>query len=292
MVALLHGLGSSCRDWQFQEVALEDRYRVVAVDLPGHGSSAQPRRTVTIESMADDVAALLAEIDGEPAHVVGLSLGACVALRLALQAPARVRSLTLEQPPLPDFSSFHFAFRGRSVEGRAETRDGDIRSAFFLSYDDENCEYVGMDEAARAIKAGRDLVSALFVIPYPPGFPILVPGQVISAEILQFMAALDVREIHGFRPELGFRIFNDAALARVAEATAARAALAVSGRAAFPIERDSQTSSKPVDTTPAQQGPVRGVDDGVGRGVGGDVTTPQDDPRQPGLEPRRHQRPA
>ena len=31
----------------------------------------------------------------------------------------RVRSLTLEQPPLPDFSSFHFAFRGRSVEGRA-----------------------------------------------------------------------------------------------------------------------------------------------------------------------------
>ena len=98
MVALLHGLGSSCRDWQFQEVALEDRYRVVAVDLPGHGSSAQPRRTVTIESMADDVAALLAEIDGDPAHVVGLSLGACVALRVALQAPARVRSLTLVNP--------------------------------------------------------------------------------------------------------------------------------------------------------------------------------------------------
>jgi len=167
----------------------------------------------------------------------------------------RVRSLTLEQPPLPDFSSFHFAFRGRSVEGRAQTRDGDIRSAFFLSYDDENCEYIGMDEAARAIKAGRDLVSALFVIPYPPGFPILVPGQVISAEILQFMAALDVREIHGFRPELGFRIFNDAALSRVAEATAARAALAVSGRAAFPIERDTQTRSRVSDVSDATPTP-------------------------------------
>jgi len=167
----------------------------------------------------------------------------------------RVRSLTLEQPPLPDFSSFHFAFRGRSVEGRAQTRDGDIRSAFFLSYDDENCEYIGMDEAARAIKAGRDLVSALFVIPYPPGFPILVPGQVISAEILQFMAALDVREIHGFRPELGFRIFNDAALARVAEATAARAALAVAGRAAFPIERDTQTRSHVSDVSDATPAP-------------------------------------
>lgn len=43
----------------------------------------------------------------------------------------KVRSLTLEQPPLPDFSAFHYAFRGRSVEGRAETRDGDIRSALF-----------------------------------------------------------------------------------------------------------------------------------------------------------------
>ena len=108
-----------------------------------------------------------------------------------------------------------------------------------------------MDEAARAIKAGRDLVSALFVIPYPPGFPILVPGQVISAEILQFMAALDVREIHGFRPELGFRIFNDAALARVAEATAARAALAVARRARLPVDRDATGAAKPADTTPA-----------------------------------------
>jgi len=95
---LLHGLGSSCRDWEFQEVALEERYRVVAVDLPGHGESTKARGPVTIESMADDVVAVLAEIDGEPAHVVGLSLGACVALRLGLQAPARVRSLTLVNP--------------------------------------------------------------------------------------------------------------------------------------------------------------------------------------------------
>jgi 3-oxoadipate enol-lactonase len=98
VVVLLHGLGSSCRDWEFQEVALEERYRVVAVDLPGHGESTKARGPVTIESMADDVAAVLAEIDGEPAHVVGLSLGACVALRLGLQAPARVRSLTLVNP--------------------------------------------------------------------------------------------------------------------------------------------------------------------------------------------------
>ncbi len=159
----------------------------------------------------------------------------------------RVRSLTLEQPPLPNFSAFHSAFRVSSAVGPAQTRDGDIRTAFFLSYDDDNCEYIGMAEAAKAIKAGRELVSALFVIPYPPGFPILVPGQIVSSAILEFMAALDVREIHGFRPELGFRIFNAAALKRVGEATAARAKLAEAGRAAFPVERSSQTVSAPSD---------------------------------------------
>lgn len=66
----------------------------------------------------------------------------------------------------------------------------------------------------RAMTEGRELVSASFIIPYPPGFPILVPGQVISPEIIAFMRALDVSEIHGYRPDLGLRIFTAEALAR------------------------------------------------------------------------------
>ena len=69
------------------------------------------------------------------------------------------------------------------------------------------------------------MVSATFIIPYPPGFPILVPGQVISDEILDFMRALDVNEIHGYRPDLGLRIFSSEALARQAgQGAASRAA--------------------------------------------------------------------
>ena len=90
-VLLLHGLGSSAADWAPQVSALAPRYRVIAVDLPGHGTSSLPARGLTIEGMAEGVAPLAPA----PAHVVGLSLGACVAIRLALQAPARVRSLTL-----------------------------------------------------------------------------------------------------------------------------------------------------------------------------------------------------
>jgi arginine decarboxylase len=41
-----------------------------------------------------------------------------------------------------------------------------------------------------------------------------VPGQVISAGILAFMRALDVNEIHGYRPDLGLRVFTEEALAR------------------------------------------------------------------------------
>ena len=58
------------------------------------------------------------------------------------------------------------------------------------------------------------------LIPYPPGFPILVPGQVLSEEILDFFIKLDVKEIHGYRDELGIRIFTEAALKRKQTATA------------------------------------------------------------------------
>jgi len=97
-VLLLHGLGSCGADWTPQVDALAPHYRVVAVDLPGHGASPLPSGRLTIEDMAGAVAALASELDAAPAHVVGLSLGACVAVRLALQAPARVRSLTLVNP--------------------------------------------------------------------------------------------------------------------------------------------------------------------------------------------------
>jgi len=123
---------------------------------------------------------------------------------------SRVQSLMVDLPPLPDFSRFHDAFRAGP-----ETPEGDIRAAFFLAYDEDNCDYLDLDGSVNAaMESGREVVSASFIIPYPPGFPILVPGQVISAEILAFMRALDVSEIHGYRPDLGLRVFTDEALAR------------------------------------------------------------------------------
>ena len=132
----------------------------------------------------------------------------------------RVLNLTENYPPLPDFSRFHDAFRPDQ-----SSPEGDIRTAYYLSYDEKNCDYLELDGSLKdALDAGQEIVSASFIIPYPPGFPILVPGQVISQEILAFMRALDVNEIHGYRADLGLRVFTPEALASVPNAKSQKTA--------------------------------------------------------------------
>ncbi len=145
--------------------------------------------------------------------LVNISRG--VSERLSLESgsglarhSSRVDSL-LDGPALPNFSRFHPAFKPDD----ADTPEGDIRSAFFLAYDDSCTEWIPLSrETLDAIRAGRELVSATFVTPYPPGFPILVPGQVLSAEIIAYLLALDVKEIPGYPPANGLRVFTERAL--------------------------------------------------------------------------------
>jgi arginine decarboxylase len=119
----------------------------------------------------------------------------------------RVHRLMRQSIPLPDFSGFHAAFR----DGDA-TPEGDVRTAFYLSYNDGNCEYLSDAEIDERLAAGRQVVSATFVTPYPPGFPVLVPGQLFSAQILGFIRDLDTPEIHGYRPDYGYRVYTEKAM--------------------------------------------------------------------------------
>jgi arginine decarboxylase len=121
----------------------------------------------------------------------------------------RIQSLTQDFPPLPDFSYFHHSFQ--AVPG---VPGGNIREAFFLAYDEENYEYMPLEECLPSMENERTLVASSFIIPYPPGFPVLVPGQVVSKEIIRFLTALDVSEIHGYRADLGLRVFRDSVLNR------------------------------------------------------------------------------
>ena len=125
-----------------------------------------------------------------------------------------VTSLTENLPPLPDFSRFHDVFRpGVSLD----TPEGDMRAAYFLARDPDHVEYLRIDDgsADEQMASGRELVAAGFITPYPPGFPILVPGQVVSKSILSYMQVLDVKEIHGYQPRFGLPVFTEDALATV-----------------------------------------------------------------------------
>ena len=132
-----------------------------------------------------------------------------VELRLFRRA---LNSLRSEGPSLPHFSGFHPAFQRFNSQS---TQDGDIREAYFKGYEDEDCEYLdiaSMTDTKVDALAGEH-VSAVFVIPYPPGFPMLVPGQLVTPDIVHYLRKLDVKEIHGYRPELGLRIYKPSALA-------------------------------------------------------------------------------
>ena len=128
---------------------------------------------------------------------------------------ARVTSLMTDVPDLPNFSCFHEAFRHDAGVG---TPEGDIRGGFYTAYNAAGCEHIRLNdkEIDRRLQEGPSLVSANFVIPYPPGFPIMVPGQVLTRETIDFMRKLDVKEIHGYNAAEGLKLVHPDRLARLA----------------------------------------------------------------------------
>jgi arginine decarboxylase len=125
---------------------------------------------------------------------------------------SKVNSLMTDVPDLPNFSRFHDAFRDNP---KAVSNEGHMRPAFFMAYDEANCEFVKLSskEIDERLKKGPEMVSANFVIPYPPGFPIMVPGQVITSDTITFMRKLDVKEIHGYHAASGLKLIKPSVLA-------------------------------------------------------------------------------
>lgn len=95
---LLHGFTGSKKSWSALFPLLEGRFRLLAVDLPGHGESGAPAspQRYRMEEVAADLAELVRELAGEPVHLLGYSMGGRLALFFALQYPELVRSLALE----------------------------------------------------------------------------------------------------------------------------------------------------------------------------------------------------
>jgi pimeloyl-ACP methyl ester carboxylesterase len=107
---LLHGITSSTRTWAWLVPSLVDRYRVLRLDFRGHGRSGRFPGGYDFAGYVSDAAAVCTQVAGEPAIVVGHSLGGGTAAALAQRHPELVRAVVLEDPALG---------AGRDMEGNA-----------------------------------------------------------------------------------------------------------------------------------------------------------------------------
>ena len=92
---LIHGLGSSSRDWEKQVEPFAKDFQVITLDLRGHGQSGKPPGPYNIKMFADDTVALIRKLDAAPLHVVGISMGGMVAFELAVNFPDLLRSMVI-----------------------------------------------------------------------------------------------------------------------------------------------------------------------------------------------------
>ncbi|RYF41225.1 MAG: alpha/beta fold hydrolase [Comamonadaceae bacterium] len=108
VVLLLHGTGASTHSWRGLAPLLAQRFRVLSLDLPGHGFTAMPREgplsaQLSLPGMAQAIGQLLAQLALTPALLVGHSAGAAIGVRMCLDglaAPQKIISLNGALLPL------------------------------------------------------------------------------------------------------------------------------------------------------------------------------------------------
>lgn len=118
---LIHGLGASTNDWEYQIPALTQYAKVLCVDLRGHGKTDKPNMPYSVALFSEDIASCIRELKLGPLHVVGHSLGGMIAFQLALDHPSIVKTLTIiNSAPQVAFASLkirlYFSLRTLNVK--------------------------------------------------------------------------------------------------------------------------------------------------------------------------------
>jgi len=132
-LVLLHGLSSSSADWLPIAPLLAEQYQLLMVDMRGHGqSSLATDGDYTVARMAADLAVVLDVFEIPQAHLLGLSLGGCVALQFAVDNPDRVKRLVLVNTFARLRGAGTGSLRRRLTRVYAATRDMD-RLALYVA---------------------------------------------------------------------------------------------------------------------------------------------------------------
>ena len=153
---LLSGHGNTHTAWEHQLPVYTPHFRCVTMDNRGVGKSPIPPRGYAIDDMADDVLELMDDLGMRSAHVAGTSMGASIAMSLALKAPQRVTSLGLHSTlgkPYP-----HIKLRYSMLIHTVETGDPRLYaevsaySAFAEPYVNKNPDLVEAEIERRALR--------------------------------------------------------------------------------------------------------------------------------------------
>jgi pimeloyl-ACP methyl ester carboxylesterase len=198
LAVLVHGVTSSSRTWWRVGPALAERgFRVLAVDLRGHGASPRPVAGLAATDLAADVAETVAGAQGDQKAMdaagtagagqaapvvdllVGHSLGALVALELVTTRPGFARRLVLEDPPGPSSVDWAGLAAGMEADSR---RAVDDPQAVRRDLEAENPGWPP-GEAERRVADLADCNAAAIAAALRPGVPFDLAGLLAAARL-------------------------------------------------------------------------------------------------------------
>jgi len=104
VLLFLHGLGSTLKDWDYQVPFFAKNYRVIRVDLRGHGKTIMSTPNFGVEFMAEDIKDFLDALQIEKCTLIGFSMGGAVAFQFAYSFPHRMKNLVIVNSA-PDFNN-------------------------------------------------------------------------------------------------------------------------------------------------------------------------------------------
>jgi len=126
-LVLLHGFGGSVQNWYPFTDELSKHYRLIVVDLRGHGYSTNPMNKFTHKEAANDVFLLLEKLGINQFSAMGISTGGMILLHMATSQPKRIDAMVLIS------ATTHFPDQARAIMRRAsfETMPQTVREMYW-----------------------------------------------------------------------------------------------------------------------------------------------------------------
>jgi pimeloyl-ACP methyl ester carboxylesterase len=160
-LVFIHQVATDRRLWRQQYPSLSPRYRMITVDILGHGERLWPLNELSIECAATHIQGLLERLGTGAVFLIGVSMGAVVAMRVALNTPLLVRGLVLLSPwtQISEHTRILIErlFRFADVGDMASHSDLFLRFAFPPSYlerriaEVERLRAMAMEQNTRAV---------------------------------------------------------------------------------------------------------------------------------------------